>query len=373
RLTRGPRGSRTDRTRQHVKGGPRRLRVGEEEIEARRFVIATGSRPAVPPIPGLAEAGALTNETIFDLPERPGHLLILGGGAIGLEMADAHRALGAEVTVVEAAEAMGRDDREAVEVVLGALRGRGVRIEEGWPVAEVRREGGRIALLRADGARLEGTHLLVATGRRPAIDGLGLEAAGVAVERGAIRVNAHLRTSNRRIYAIGDVTGGPQFTHAAGYEAGVVIRAMLFGLPARARFDHIPHALYTRPELAQVGLTEAEARARFGARLEVVRVGFDGNDRAVATGETTGFLKVMVHRGRPVGATLVGIDAGEQIAPWALALSARLKMSQMAGVVLPYPTRAEISKRAAGAYFSPRLFDNPRLKRIVQTVQHFLP
>ncbi len=233
-------------------------------------------------------------------------------------------------------------------------------------MVRVKQTGAGIELTTADGRQITGSHLLVATGRAPTVEALDLDRAGVTFGAGGVVVDARLRTSNRRVYAIGDVTGGAQFTHVAGYQAGVIIRSMLFGLPAKARADHIPRALYTAPELAQVGLTEAEARARFGARLEIARADFSGNDRAVATGQTTGFLKVMVHRGRPVGATLVGTAAGEQIALWALAISARMKLSAIAGMVAPYPTMAEISKRAAGSYFTPRLFDNVTVKRVVK-------
>ncbi|HHS94227.1 MAG TPA: dihydrolipoamide dehydrogenase, partial [Rhodobacterales bacterium] len=294
--------------------GPREVAVAGQTIRARRFVVATGSRPVVPPIPGLEGVPYLTNETIFSLPTRPDHLLILGAGAIGLEMAEAHRRLGCAVTVVEAAEALAREDAEARALVLEAMRARGVQIEEHAPVAQVRQTDGGVALVTADGRTFSGSHLMVATGRTPAVDGLGLERAGVAHGRGGIEVNARLRSSNRRVYAIGDVTGGAQFTHVAGYEAGGVLRGLMFGLPAKALTDHIPRALYTAPELAQVGMTEGEARAAHGDGLEVLRADFSGNDRSIATGQTEGFLKVMAVRGRPVGATLVGADAGEQIA-----------------------------------------------------------
>lgn len=353
--------------------GAREVTVGDTTIHARRFVIATGSRPRVPDIPGLSEAPFLTNETIFSLDEKPAKLLILGAGAIGLEMAEAHRRLGCAVTVLEADKALGREDPEAAALVLDAIRARGVQIEEQTTVVRVRASADGIALTTGDGREITGSHLLVATGRKPTVDGLGLEAAGVATGPGGIVVDDRLRTSNRRILAIGDVTGGAQFTHVAGYEAGVIIRSMLFGLPAKARRNHIPRALYTTPELAQVGLTEDEARARFGPRLEVLRADFSGNDRAVAMADTTGFLKVMAVKGRPVGATVVSTDAGEQIATWSLALSAGLKLSALAGPVLPYPTRSEISKRAAGTYFTPRLFDNDNVKRVVRLVQRLLP
>ncbi|HCQ67496.1 MAG TPA: dihydrolipoamide dehydrogenase [Rhodobacteraceae bacterium] len=351
---------------------PREVMVGEVRVRARRFVVATGSQPFVPDIPGLAALPYLTNETIFDLPERPAHLLVVGGGAIGIEMAQAHCRLGCEVTVIEAQKALGREDPDAVALVLKALEGEGVSIHQNTSVSAARAHADGIALDTSAG-EITGSHLLVATGRRPSIEAMGLEKAGVETGPGGIVTDARLRTSNRRIFAVGDVTGGAQFTHVAGYQAGLVVRSALFGLPARARSDHIPRAIYTTPELAQVGLTETDARATHGAAVEILKVELTANDRAAATGLDTGFLKVMVARGRPVGATLVGEDAGEQIAFWALALASRLKMSAIAGTVLPYPTVAELSKRAAGAYFSPRLFGNLWVKRVVRAVQRFVP
>lgn len=352
--------------------GPGAVEAAGVEVRARRFVVATGARPLVPDLPGLADVPFLTNETIFDLAERPGHLVALGGGPVGIEMAQAHRWLGCDVTVVEAARALGGEDPKAAAVVLEALKAQGVAVLEGSPVTAVRRSPGGIVLVTASG-EIAGTHLLVAAGRRAQVEGLGLERAGIEADARGIVTDARLRTTNRRVFAIGDVTGRAHHTHVAGYQAGLVVRAALFGLPARARSDHLPRAVYSSPELAQVGLTEAEARAAHGAALEVVRADLAGNDRAVAQGVEAGFLKVMVVRGRPVGATIVGGDAGEQIAFWALALAARLKMSQLVGAVLPYPTLAEVSKRAAGNYFSPRLFGNVWVKRVVRAVQRFVP
>jgi pyruvate/2-oxoglutarate dehydrogenase complex dihydrolipoamide dehydrogenase (E3) component len=348
------------------------VQAGDAVIEARRFVIATGSRPFVPPIPGIFGVPYFTNETIFDLRERPSHLIVIGGGPIGMEMAQAHRRLGCEVTVIEGAKALGKDDPEAAAVVIAALKAEGVRILEGAEVVEVSGAAGAIRVATKDGGAVEGSHLLVAVGRKANVEELGLDKAGVAYDR-AVKVGADLRTTNRRVYAVGDAAGSLQFTHVAGYHAGVVIRAILFGLPAKAKTSHIPWATFTDPELAQVGMTEAEARKAHGARVEVVRFPYHENDRAIAEGRTTGFIKVMVVKGRPVGATIVGAQAGELIGLWALALSSGLKMSAIAGMVAPYPTLGEVSKRAAGAYFSPRLFDNPKVKRIVGLVQRWLP
>ncbi len=353
---------------------PRTVAAGGVEIVARRFVIATGSRPFVPPVPGLDSVPFLTNETVFALRERPRHLIVLGGGPIGLEMAQAHRRLGCEVTVIEAARALGREDPELAAVAIDRLRREGVIITEGQAATAVAGQAGAVNVTLADGRIIEGSHLLVAVGRQVAVDRLDLDKAGVDHDRRGVKVNASLRSvSNRRVYAVGDVAGGLQFTHLAGYHAGVVVRQIVLGLPARARTDHIPRATYTDPEIAQVGLTEAEARKEHGDRLTVIRVPYSGNDRAQAEGKTEGLLKVMVVRGKPVGAGIAGAQAGELIAPWSLAISSRLGMAAMSAAVLPYPTMAEIGKRAAGAYFSPKLFDNPWLRRVVGLVQRFMP
>jgi pyruvate/2-oxoglutarate dehydrogenase complex dihydrolipoamide dehydrogenase (E3) component len=349
------------------------VQAGAHVIKARRFVIATGSRPFVPPIPGLKETPHHTNETIFDLRERPGHLIIIGGGPIGMEMAQAHRRLGSEVTVLEGAKALGKDDPEAAALVLKRLRAEGIRIVEGAEVSAVSGADGAISVETGDGRSFAGSHLLIAVGRQVNADRLDLEKAGVDYDRRGVTVDKGLRSTNKRVYAVGDAAGGLQFTHVAGYHAGVIIRPMLFGLPAKARTDHIPWATYTDPELAQVGLTEAQAREKHGDRLFVAKAEFQHNDRAIATGQTDGFAKVMVVKGKPVGATIVGPQAGNLIQIWALAIAGGLKMSAVAGMVAPYPTLGEINKRAASAYFSPKLFDSPVVKRVVRLVQRVIP
>ena len=352
------------------------VEAGGERIKARRFVIATGSRAAVPPIAGLAEAGFLTNETIFDLRERPGHLIIIGGGPIGVEMAQAFRRLGADVTVIEASGLLARDEPEAVAVVRAALVKEGVRLIEGAGVSAVRREGADILVrLNADtafGREIRGSHLLVAAGRRPNIEDLALDQAGIAFTPKGITVDARLVTSNRKVFAIGDVSGGPQFTHIAGYHAGIVIRQALFGLPARTGYKALPWVTYTDPELAHCGLTEAEAR-KAGHAVEILHWSLDMNDRAQTERATEGLAKIILgSRGKILGATIVGPRAGELIGLWALAISTKQRIGAIASTVLPYPTLAEISKRAAGSYYTPKLF-SPMTRRIVGLVQRFLP
>ncbi len=352
---------------------PTEVKAGDTIITARRIVISTGSSPLVPPIPGLDKVPYETNETLFELREQPEHLLVIGGGPIGLEMAQAHIRLGSKVTVIEGAKALGKDDPELAEVVLNSLRDEGVEIAEDALAAEIRGTAGAIEVEVQDGRVFKGTHLLMAVGRKSNIDRLNIEAAGIERTRNGLKVDAGMRTTNRRVYAIGDVAGGLQFTHVAGYHAGVIIRSMLFGLPSKAKTSHIPWATYTDPELSQVGLTEAQAREVHGDKLEVVRFDYHHNDRAIAERKTKGFIKVMVVKGRPIGTSIVGYQAGELINLWALALANNMKMSQIAAMVAPYPTIGEVNKRAAGAYFTPRLFDNPTVKKVVGLVQRFIP
>ncbi|WP_135447961.1 dihydrolipoyl dehydrogenase family protein [Tabrizicola caldifontis] len=353
--------------------GPREVQAGDHVIRARRFVIATGSRPNVPPIQGVDTVPFLTNETIFALRERPQHLIVIGGGPIGMELAQAHRRLGCGVTVIEGAGILGREDPELAAVVADALRAEGIAVVAGLPVVRLAGAEGAVEVTLADGTQVKGSHILMAVGRRASLDGMGLEAAGIAHTSKGVTVDARLRTTNRRVYAVGDAAGGPQFTHVAGWHAGIVIRQAVLGLPAKADPCAVPRVTYTDPELAQVGLTEAEARAAHGAGLTVVRADFAHNDRALADGRAVGLIKVMVAGGRPVGASIVGPQAGELIGLWALAIGARLKMSAIAGMIAAYPTLGEVSKHAAGAYFSPKLFDNPAVRQIVRLVQRWIP
>lgn len=314
----------------------------------------------------------LTNETIFELRERPEHLIVIGGGNIGVEMAQAHRRLGSKVTVIEGSKVLSHDDPEMAGVVIERLRAEGVEMVEGEHVEKVARTDTGVSVSTAGGEH-SGSHILVAVGRRVAVDGLDLDAGNVAYDR-AITVGDDLRSvTNKRVYAVGDAAGQGQFTHLASYHGSVVIRSILFGLPAKARRTHIPWCTYTDPELAHVGLTPDQARDEHGGNVDVLRVPYGENDRAQAEGRTTGIIKVSVVRGRPVGATIVGAEAGELIAMWAMAIANGMKMKAIADTVLPYPTLSEINKRAAGAYFSPRLFDSPAVKTVVGLVQKYLP
>jgi pyruvate/2-oxoglutarate dehydrogenase complex dihydrolipoamide dehydrogenase (E3) component len=348
------------------------VEVNGERLTARRIVVAAGSRPFVPPVPGLAETGYLTNETVFGLRERPEHLLILGGGPIGVELAQAFRRLGSRVTLVEGDAILGREDPEAVEVVRAALLREGVTLREGGTVEEAGADDTG-PWLRIGEDRIAGSHLLVATGREASVAGLNLAAAGVTGDAKGIAVDRRLKTANRHVFAIGDIVAeAPSFTHVAGYHAGIVIRQAMLGLPAKADHSRIPRVTYTAPELAHIGLTETEARETHGA-VQVIREAMAGIDRARAERETEGWIKLVLHRGRPVGVTIVGAQAGELIAPWVQAMAAGTRLSTLSGLVIPYPTLSDLGKRAAGAYFSVKLFGNPWVERVVRIIQRVVP
>jgi pyruvate/2-oxoglutarate dehydrogenase complex dihydrolipoamide dehydrogenase (E3) component len=347
--------------------------AGDVRIEARRFVVAAGSAPAIPSIPGLDAVRFLTNETIFDVQECPGHLVVIGAGPVGLELAQAFRRLGAEVTVIDAAGPLSKEDPECAAVIAGQLLREGVAIHASASVTRIEKSASGIRVLIKSGAKadkIEGSHLLVATGRKPVTEGLGLDKAGIAHDQRGITVDKRLRTTNSRVYVIGDAAGGAQFTHVANYHAGLVLRNALFRLPVSVNEDIIPRVTFTDPELAHVGLTEAQARARHSS-IRIMRWPFHENDRAQTERETQGHIKlVTTKRGKILGATIVGKGAGELIATWTLAITRGLDVRAMTGMVMPYPTRGEIGKRAAIDFFTPSL-TSPLLRRIIAFLRLF--
>ncbi len=346
--------------------GSTELQAGPHRVASRRIVLATGSRPTAPPIAGLADVGYFTNETIFANRTLPGHLIVIGGGPIGLEMAQAHRRLGARVTVLEAADFLAKDDPELAAIVVARLRGEGVDLRGRATIARVERTPSGVAVTLENDERLEGSHLLVAAGRAPVVEGLDLDKAGVAHTASGITVDASLRTSNRNVWAIGDCNGLHGFTHMAGHEASLFIRGALFRAPARLDAAIVPWATYTDPELAQVGLSERQARDQHGEAVKVLRWRLDDNDRAQTERTTEGMVKAITgRRGRVLGAAIAAPHAGELIQPWCLAIANRLKISALASFVPPYPTLGEASKRAAGSYFTDVLF-GPRSRRLVR-------
>lgn len=351
--------------------GPREVQAGGRTIQAKRFVVATGSRAAIPPISGIEETEYLTNEEIFTLTECPEHLIIIGAGPIGMEMAQAHHRLGAKVTVLEKFTALPGDDPELAKVAVESLRAEGITIKEDVQIGAVSGKTGDITVVLENGDVIKGSHLLVAAGRAPNVDGLDLEKARIDYTSKGIRVDRRLRTTNKRVFALGDVKGGMMFTHVAGYDAGIFIRNALFKMPAKADYSAMPRVTYTDPELAQVGLTEAQAREQFGDGVKAVTWEYGENDRARAELLTKGLIKVVVNKkGKILGAGIVGASAGELIQTWQLAVSKGFKMGDMAGMISAYPTLAEVGKRAAGAYFTPALYSE-RTRKIVGFLQKF--
>ena len=357
----------------------RTVQAGDSRIRAKYFVIATGSAPAIPAIPGLDSVPFLTNESLFSRTEAPRHLAIIGAGPIGVEMAQAHQRLGCQVTLIEAQSSiLPRDDAELSALLAEQLQGDGVDLRLGTTVAAVSGKAGdiQVELQAADGSAenaiqdpIQASHLLIATGRRPVTDGLGLEAAGITHSAAGIAVGPNLRTNRRHVFAMGDVIGGEGFTHLAAHHASVIVREMLFRLPSRVATSAIPRVTYTAPELAQIGLTEAEAAAAgLAPCTETLRV--DGNDRFVAeniaSGPEAGLAKLVFdgRRGKPVGAAILAPGAGDLIGPLGHVIEGRLKLSAVASQMLPYPTHAEIPKRAAGMHLAEVLFA-PRTRRLI--------
>ena len=346
--------------------GRHEISGGGYVVRPKFTVIATGSSAFVPPIPGIDGVPYLTNETIFSDMTTPDHLVVIGGGPIGVEMAQAHARLGIPVTLIEGAPTiMPRDHQGLVAILKPRLEADGIRLIEGHGVTGVSGKAGAVAI-DVDGiGTIKGSHLLVATGRKPNLDRLNLDQAGIAYERQGITTDRRLRTNNKRIFAIGDAAGRQQFTHVAGYHAGIVIRNILFRLPAKIDDSAVPWCTYTDPELAHVGMT-LKAATDQGITAKEVEFALDGNDRARAELRTEGkVIAVVDGKGRILGASILAPQAGEMIQIWILAITKKMKIGAMASYIAPYPTYGEASKRAAGAYFTPSLFSD-RTRKLVR-------
>lgn len=347
----------------------RQIVVGESVIKARRFVVATGSLPAMPDIAGLADLPCLTEDSIFDLAKRPERLIVLGGTAAAVELAQAMRALGSEVALIARDGLLLDEDPEAVGVLRRALLGDGVTLHEGRPIlrAESHRQRPRLVL---DGdIRVDGTHLLVANGRRPNVSGLELDLAGVRSDETGIVVDASLRTANRGIYAIGDCAGGPMSSQAAQHQASLVLRSVLFRQPTRFRREWVPRTVHGRPELASVGLSEAQARAQ--GEIRVLRLPYAENGRAQAERQTEGLIKLMTDRkGGILGVAIAGAQAAELIVPWGLAVQKRMNVKEMAGLIAPSQSLSELSQKAALSFQAP-LAAKPGIRRLIGFLGRF--
>ena len=327
--------------------GKRKVEVGDVVLKAPRIVIATGSQPAIPPIEGLDEVPYLTNENIWDLDVLPQHLVIVGGGVIGMEMAQSFRRLGSEVSVIEPGEPMGRDDPDSVAVVLEQMKAEGVMFVTGKAARVTPAALGSFTVTLDDGQEIAGTHLLLAVGRKARIEGLGLGRIGVETGGNGILVDARRRTNRKHIYAIGDCRDGPRLTHVSGYEGSNVALEITLGLPTKVDWSALPWCTYTDPEVAQIGKTEAQAREELGDKLTVVREGFDHNERAIAEGDTRGHVKVMMDGKKVVGASIVGKNAGELLLPFTQLITGKASTFALGSAIVAYPTRSEITKATA--------------------------
>ncbi len=355
--------------------GPNEVEIKGERLYGRRFVIATGSRPAVPPVAGLEEAGYLTNEQVFTLQALPKRLVVLGGGPIGLELAQALQRLGSRVTVLEMApEILPQEDAGIAAELREILTAEGLDIRTGTRLDRVSVESGRKCLYAVRGEEhmpIAVDEILVAAGRAPNVETLNLEAAGVACERRGITVDARMRTSQRHIYACGDVTGIAPFTHMAEYQAGIIISNAVFRYPKKADYRVVPWVTYTDPELARVGLTGSEAQAQF-ADAEVLEFPFSGVDRALAEREPRGRMQLVVRKGHILGATILGAHAGELLHEVVLAMQAKVKIGKISSAIHAYPTLAQINRRVVNGHYAKALFSD-RTKTAVRWLNRLLP
>jgi len=339
---------------------------GEGRIRAKRFVIATGAEAFVPPIPGLAEAGYLTNATLFETSTLPDRLVVLGGGPIGLELAQVYQRLGAQVTVLEMASGLlPKEDPDVAAFMEASLRAEGIALHTGTKVVRIAVEDGAKVCIAEDGSRHSADEILVATGRRANVEGLGLDVVGVRVDKG-VQVDKKLRTTAPGIWAAGDVTGGLQFTHVAEYMAKTVVQNALVPVKKKVDYSSVPWVTYTDPEVAHVGLSQAEGEARGG---QTYRYEFSDLDRAIADGDTAGFVKITADKkGRILGATIVGTAAGELLFPLVLAKTHGIPLAKISGTIFPYPTHMEGIKRASDLSQRARLdgFGGRALRKVVQ-------
>lgn len=345
------------------------LELDSQLIKAKRFIIATGTSPFIPPIKGLPSVPYHTNETIFDLQELPEHLVVIGGGPIGIEMAQSFSRLGSKVTVLEAFSALPKDDPEMTSKLKEILNHDGVEINEHVQIDSIEKIKEDIQITyktqEEEKKKITASHLLVATGRRPNIKDLDLEKAKINSSPRGIIVDEHLQTSNSRVYAIGDCTGGYQFTHMAGYHAGLAIKNSIFRLRAKVQTQAVPWVTYTDPELAHVGFLESQLKEK-NISHKVLKMSFNENDRAQAEREIEGNIKVLVSpKGKILGATILGIGAGELIYPWVMAIQNKLNISAIANSIAPYPTLSDINKRIAGSYYTDKIF-SPLMNKIVK-------
>lgn len=344
------------------------LQVGEQVIQASRFVIATGSSTLIPPIKGLANIPFYTNETIFNIETLPTHLIIIGGGPIACEIGMAFAMLGAKVSLIVRSKILSKDETDCVAIVRQSMLDKGINIFEQADTESLADLNHRtVAVINSKNKKhiITGSHIFIATGRTPNISELNLELAGIDSSAKGITVDDRLRTSNKKIFAIGDVIGQQQFTHVASAHAGVVLKNILFRWPAKMKTHYIPWVTYTTPELAHVGLTITQAKKQ-NIKAVITETEYKDNDRAIAINKTIGKIKILTDlKGRLLGVTIVGEQAGELIMPWLMMVKEKRSLRKITDLIVPYPTLSELNKKVAGQFYHKKLFSK-NVKRIVR-------
>ncbi len=350
------------------------IRLNGKKYTAGKWVIATGSSPAVPPIVGIESTEYITNREIFSLDRLPGTMTVIGAGPIAIEMAQAFNRLGTKVSVIQrSGQILSREDKDMADLLMDVLKEEGVVFHLKATVLGVKDQGREREVVFRNGegrtVSLRSEKLLVALGRQANVGGLGLEKISVKIGKKGLITDDRLRTNHRHIFAAGDVTGEHQFTHAAGYEGGIVLSNAVLRLPRKADYTYLPWCTYTDPELASIGMNEKRAK-KAGIRYSVWSEEFRANDRSLAEGEEVGKVKLLLdEKEKPIGIQILGPHAGELINEWVAVMNGKVKLSALAGAVHPYPTLAEINKRVVGNYFSGKIFSD-KVKKALKFIFH---
>ena len=347
--------------------------AGGYEIQSRRIVIATGAHTSIPKINGLSDIPYYTNQTIFDLAQKPSHLLVLGGGPVGVELAQAFTRIGIKVTIFEKQKILSNFNREQVKILKGNLLADGVNLKEYAFIEEFSQVGSTLTVRLESGEKITGSDLLVATGKKPNLQRLNLNVAAISYSDKGIETDQYLRTSNKKIYAIGDVTQFENFTNVANYHSGIVLKSITIGLKTKVQKEVQPRVIYTTPEIGSVGLSKAQATKKYGDKLKISRVNFSENDRAITDDKKLGWIEIYIHRNLVVGASVIGIGAGELLNFWSFIISNRISIYKIAKTSFAYPTLGEVNKKLVTKYISPKIFKNRGIRNLVWLFQRYLP
>ncbi len=347
--------------------------AGDYEIQSRRIIIATGVHTSIPDVSGLSDIRYYTNQTIFDLAQKPEHLLVLGGGPVGVELAQAFTRIGVKVTILEKQKILSNFNSEQVEILRSNLSADGVVLKEGVSIEEFSQVDNKLIVQLEGGEKITGSDLLVATGKKPNLRRLNLNVAGIRFSDKGIETDQYLRTSNKKTYAIGDVAQFENFTNVANYHAGIVLKSITIGLKTKVQKEVQPRVIYTTPEIGSVGLSKIQATKKYGDKLKISRVNFSENDRAITDDKKLGWIEIYIHRNLVVGASVVGIGAGELLNFWSFMNSNSISIYKVAKTSFAYPTVGEVNKKLVTNHISPKIFKNRGIRNLVWLAQRYLP